>query len=166
MTAFGFSLNNLTLFGLVLAIGIVGRRRHRGGGERRARFAARHEPARGRPQDHGRGRRRARRESRSCCAAGLHPQRPSLPASRAHSTGSSRSPSRPSTIISATVSLTLSPALAALLLKPHGQETTSGIFKTLAVSVRCLLCGLQQAVRAAVVGLCGVDPAGAAAYRY
>jgi HAE1 family hydrophobic/amphiphilic exporter-1 len=36
-----------------------------------------------------------------------------------------------STIISATVSLTLSPALAALLLKPHGGEVGSGVWRTI-----------------------------------
>ena len=38
-----------------------------------------------------------------------------------------------STIISASVSLTLSPALAALLLKPYGEEDRRGIWRTLAV---------------------------------
>ena len=67
LAAFGFSLNNLTLFGLVLAIGIVvddaivvvenvERYLSRGA-----------EPARGRAQDHGRGRRRAARD----CAGAL-----------------------------------------------------------------------------------------------
>ena len=37
-----------------------------------------------------------------------------------------------STVISATVSLTLSPALAALLLKPHGHERRTGVVATLA----------------------------------
>ena len=62
MTAFGFSLNNLTLFGLVLAIGIVVDDAIVvvENVERYLRQGA--DAARGRPQDHGRGRRRSGRD--------------------------------------------------------------------------------------------------------
>ena len=93
MAAFGFSLNNLTLFGLVLAIGIVvddaivvvenvERYLERG-----------HEPEGGRAQDHGRSRRRARRH-RARSVRRVHPDRVHhrhfgrlLPAIRAHHRG-------------------------------------------------------------------------------
>jgi HAE1 family hydrophobic/amphiphilic exporter-1 len=62
LAAMGFSLNNLSLFGLVLADRHRRRRRHRRGRERRAQPARGHEPARGGAPHHGRGRRRAGRD--------------------------------------------------------------------------------------------------------
>jgi HAE1 family hydrophobic/amphiphilic exporter-1 len=50
-----------------------------------------------------------------------------------------------STIISATVSLTLSPALAALLLKPHGEEQRSGIARILAAPFNAFFSGFNKA---------------------
>ncbi len=49
LAAFGYSINTLTMFGLVLAIGLLGRRRHRGGRERRARHARGRASSRWRP---------------------------------------------------------------------------------------------------------------------
>jgi len=131
MTAFGFSLNNLTLFGLVLAIGIVvddaivvvenvERDLRQGMSPREAAHKTMDEVG------------------GALVAIALVLCAVFIPS--AFIAGISGAFYRQfaltitaSTIISATVSLTLSPALAALLLKPHGQETTSGIFKTLAV---------------------------------
>ncbi|MEI8146982.1 MAG: efflux RND transporter permease subunit, partial [Alphaproteobacteria bacterium] len=50
-----------------------------------------------------------------------------------------------STAISAFVSLTLSPALAALLLKPHGHETGHGIMHTLGAPLRWFFNGFNRA---------------------
>ena len=131
MTAFGFSLNNLTLFGLVLAIGIVvddaivvvenvERDLRQGMSPREAAHKTMDEVG------------------GALVAIALVLCAVFIPS--AFIAGISGAFYRQfaltitaATIISATVSLTLSPALAALLLKPHGQETTSGIFKTLAV---------------------------------
>ena len=57
MAAMGFSLNNLTLFGLVLADRHRGRRRDRGGRGGRAPHRARDGAARRDDPGHGRGRR-------------------------------------------------------------------------------------------------------------
>jgi len=129
MTAFGFSLNNLTLFGLVLAIGIVVddaivvvenvERYLRGGMS--ARDAAH------KTMDEVGG---------ALVAIALVLCAVFIPT--AFITGISGAFYRQfaltiatSTIISAIVSLTLSPALAALLLKPHGHEQRPGIWQTL-----------------------------------
>src|SRR6266851_3879396 len=121
MAAFGFSLNNLTLFGLVLAIGIVvddaivvvenvERYLRQGLSPRDAAHKTMDEVG------------------SALIAIGLVLCAVFIPT--AFITGISGAFYRQfaltitaSTIISATVSLTLSPALAALLLKPHGGET-------------------------------------------
>ena len=98
------------------------RRRHRRGGERRAQHRGRPEPARCRDQEHGRGRHRADRDRLVLCSVFI----PS-----AFITGISGQFYRQfaltiagATVFSLTVSLTLSPALCALLLKPHSERET------------------------------------------
>ncbi len=118
MHVFGFSVNALTLFGLVLAIGIVvddaivvvenvERNIERGLDPKSAAYQ-RH--ARGDRPDH----RHRAGAGRGVRAAGLH-HRPD----RASSTSQFALTVAISTVISAFNSLTLSPALAALLLKGH-----------------------------------------------
>ena len=131
MTAFGFSLNNLTLFGLVLAIGIVvddaivvvenvERYLRQGMSPREAAHKTMDEVG------------------GALIAIALVLCAVFIPS--AFITGISGAFYRQfaltiaaSTIISAMVSLTLSPALAALLLKPHGHEQRSGLWKTVSV---------------------------------
>src|SRR3982075_2792588 len=129
MATFGFSVNNLTLFGLVLAIGIVVddaivvvenvERFLRQGLEP---AAAAHKP-----MDEVGG---------ALVAIALVLCAVFIPT--AFITGISGAFYRQfaltitaSTIISAIVSLTLSPALAALLLKPHGHEQRTGVWQKL-----------------------------------
>ena len=124
MAAFGFSLNNLTLFGLVLAIGIVvddaivvvenvERYLREGMSPREAAHKTMDEVG------------------GALVAIALVLCAVFIPT--AFITGISGAFYRQfaltiaaSTIISAIVSLTLSPALAALLLRPHGHEQTAG----------------------------------------
>lgn len=128
MTAFGFSLNNLTLFGLVLAIGIVvddaivvvenvERYLSQGMSPREAAHKTMDEVG------------------GALVAIALVLCAVFIPS--AFIAGISGAFYRQfaltiatSTLISAMVSLTLSPALAALLLKPHGHEQRSGILNT------------------------------------
>ncbi len=90
MAMFGFTLNNLSLFGLVLAIGIVVDDAIVVVENVERNIAAGLEPARRRDQEHGRGRRRADRDRagavRGVRAVGLHHRhfRAVLPAVRAH----------------------------------------------------------------------------------
>ena len=160
MTAFGFSLNNLTLFGLVLAIGIVvddaivvvenvERELHLGLSPREAAHKTMDEVG------------------GALIAIALVLCAVFIPS--AFIAGISGAFYRQfaltitaSTIISATVSLTLSPALAALLLKPHGGEPPAGRLAHARPSVRHFLHRLQQAVRAAVGRLRRADQAGLA----
>src|SRR6266849_6712897 len=131
MAAFGFSLNNLTLFGLVLAIGIVvddaivvvenvERYLRQGLSPREAAHKTMDEVG------------------RALVAIALVLCAVFIPA--AFITGISGAFYRQfaltimaSTIISAVVSLTLSPALAALFLRPHGHEERQGFWRTLSL---------------------------------
>ena len=143
MTAFGFSLNNLTLFGLVLAIGIVvddaivvvenvERYLRQGLSPREAAHKTMDEVG------------------GALIAIALVLCAVFIPT--AFITGISGAFYRQfaltitaSTIISAMVSLTLSPALAALLLKPHGEEPRRAFWRTVGLAVQCILRRLQQA---------------------
>src|SRR5712672_116637 len=129
MTAFGFSLNNLTLFGLVLAIGIVVDDAIVvvENVERYLRAGLSPREAAHKTMDEVGG---------ALVAIALVLCAVFIPT--AFITGISGAFYRQfaltiaaSTVISATVSLTLSPALAALLLKPHKNESKSGIWMTL-----------------------------------
>jgi multidrug efflux pump len=88
MALLGFSLNNISLFGLVLAIGIVVDDAIVGRGERRALAGAGATAARGGPQGHGRGDRPGHRHrvGALCGVRSLHlhrrHHRPVLPAVR------------------------------------------------------------------------------------
>jgi hydrophobe/amphiphile efflux-1 (HAE1) family protein len=142
MTAFGFSLNNLTLFGLVLAIGIVvddaivvveniERYLREGLGPREAAHKTMDEVG------------------GALVAIALVLCAVFIPA--AFIAGISGAFYRQfavtitaSTIISATVSLTLSPALAALLLKPHKNESKSGIWLTLSRPANIFFAGFNK----------------------
>jgi hydrophobe/amphiphile efflux-1 (HAE1) family protein len=118
MATFGFTLNNLTLFGT------GARGRHRGRTTRSSWWktssaASRTGSARATPRSAAWTRSAARwSRSRWCCAR-CSSRRPSSPAFRDSSTASSPCTIAGATIVSCTVSLTLSPALCALLLKPH-----------------------------------------------
>ena len=160
MAAFGFSLNNLTLFGLVLAIGIVvddaivvvenvERYLRQGLSPREAAHKTMDEVG------------------GALVAIALVLCAVFIPA--AFITGISGAFYRQfaltittSTIISAIVSLTLSPALAALFLRPHGHAERPGFWRALSAAVQRLLLGLQQAVREVVARLRRADAAGAA----
>ena len=96
MAMFGFTLNNLTLFGLVLAVGIVVDDAIVVVENVERNIAAGLASARGRDQEHGRGRRRADRDRaravRGVHSGGLHHRhfRAVLPAVRAHHRGRDR----------------------------------------------------------------------------
>src|SRR5882762_9114259 len=142
LTAFGFSLNNLTLFGLVLAIGIVvddaivvveniERYLREGLGPREAAHKTMDEVG------------------GALVAIALVLCAVFIPA--AFIAGISGAFYRQfaltitaSTIISAMVSLTLSPALAALLLKPHKNESKSGIWMTLSRPANIFFAGFNK----------------------
>src|SRR5262247_626343 len=142
MTAFGFSLNNLTLFGLVLAIGIVvddaivvveNVERYL-----RAWMSPR-EAAHKTMDEVG----------SALVAIALVLCAVFIPT--AFITGISGEFYRQfavtitaSTIISAMVSLTLSPALAALLLKPHGHGEQSGIWRSLSAPFTMFFAGFNR----------------------
>ena len=89
MAALGFCLNNLSLFGLVLAIGIVVDDAIVVVENVERNLRAGPVAAGGGAPDHGRGRRRADRH-RPGALRGVHPGGASSPASRASSTASSR----------------------------------------------------------------------------
>jgi HAE1 family hydrophobic/amphiphilic exporter-1 len=142
MTAFGFSLNNLTLFGLVLAIGIVvddaivvvenvERYLQQGMSARDAAHKTMNEVG------------------GALIAIALVLCAVFIPT--AFITGISGAFYRQfaltiatATIISALVSLTLSPALAAMLLKPHGHEQQRGIWRTLSLPFTVFFAGFNK----------------------
>ena len=118
LAALGFSLNNLS----AVRPGAGGRhrggRRDRGGGERRAQPPSRADSARGgRAPDDGRGGRRAGRH-RADAVRGVHPVGVHLGISGQFFRQFAVTIAA-STVISCFVSLTLSPALCAILFKPH-----------------------------------------------
>src|SRR5262252_6890244 len=142
MTAFGFSLNNLTLFGLVLAIGIVvddaivvvenvERYLQSGVSPRESAHKTMDEVG------------------SALIAIALVLCAVFIPT--AFITGISGEFYRQfavtitaSTVISAMVSLTLSPALAALLLKPHGHGEQSRIWRTLSAPFTMFFAGFNK----------------------
>jgi hydrophobe/amphiphile efflux-1 (HAE1) family protein len=154
MTAFGFSLNNLTLFGLVLAIGIVvddaivvvenvERYLRQGMGPREAAHKTMDEVG------------------GALVAIALVLCAVFIPS--AFIAGISGAFYRQfaltitaSTIISATVSLTLSPALAALLLKPHDGENKSGVWATLSRPVNVFFVGFNKLFERLSLGYAGL----------
>jgi hydrophobe/amphiphile efflux-1 (HAE1) family protein len=142
MTAFGFSLNNLTLFGLVLAIGIVVDDAIVvvENVERELRAGLSPREAAHKTMDEVGG---------ALVAIALVLCAVFIPS--AFIAGISGAFYRQfaltitaSTIISATVSLTLSPALAALLLKPHGQEPRPGIWRSLGRPINAFFAGFNK----------------------
>jgi hydrophobe/amphiphile efflux-1 (HAE1) family protein len=142
MTAFGFSLNNLTLFGLVLAIGIVVDDAIVvvENVERELRLGLSPREAAHKTMDEVGG---------ALIAIALVLCAVFIPS--AFIAGISGAFYRQfaltitaSTVISATVSLTLSPALAALLLKPHGQEARPGILRTLGRPFNAFFAGFNR----------------------
>ena len=142
MTAFGFSLNNLTLFGLVLAIGIVVDDAIVvvENVERYLRQGMSPRDSAHKTMDEVGG---------ALIAIALVLCAVFIPS--AFITGISGAFYRQfaltiaaSTIISAVVSLTLSPALAMLLLKPHGHEQRSGIWRTLNVPFDYFFAGFNR----------------------
>ena len=154
MTAFGFSLNNLTLFGLVLAIGIVvddaivvvenvERYLRQGLSPREAAHTTMDEVG------------------GALIAIALVLCAVFIPA--AFIAGISGAFYRQfaltitaSTIISATVSLTLSPALAALLLKPHGGAPQTGFWATLTRPVNAFFSGFNFVFERLSLGYAGL----------
>src|SRR5712672_2102858 len=142
LQAFGFSLNNLTLFGLVLAIGIVvddaivvveSVERH-------LRNGLTPKDAAHKTMDEVGG---------ALVAIALVLCAVFIPT--AFIAGISGAFYRQfaltiaaSTVISAMVSLTLSPALAALLLKPHGHDQPQGIRRTISAPVTLFFAGFNK----------------------
>src|SRR5262245_12119936 len=142
MTAFGFSLNNLTLFGLVLAIGIVvddaivvvenvERYLREGLSPKEAAHKTMDEVG------------------SALIAIALVLCAVFIPT--AFITGISGAFYRQfaltiaaSTIISALISLTLSPALAALLLKPHGHDQPVGIWRKVSLPFNAFFNGFNR----------------------
>ena len=127
----GFSINVLTMFAMVLAIGIAGRRCHRGGRERRAH----HERGRAARRARRRARRWARSPARSWasrwCCRGVHPDGV-LSAARSGVIYRQFSVTMVSAMLfSALLALSLTPALCATLLKPvaAGHHTRQGLFR-------------------------------------
>jgi HAE1 family hydrophobic/amphiphilic exporter-1 len=154
MTAFGFSLNNLTLFGLVLAIGIVvddaivvvenvERYLREGMSPRDAAHKTMDEVG------------------AALIAIALVLCAVFIPT--AFIAGISGAFYRQfaltiatSTVISLIVSLTLSPALAALLLKPHGHDQAAGLLATLTRPFTAFFAGFNRAFEALSQGYGGL----------
>jgi hydrophobe/amphiphile efflux-1 (HAE1) family protein len=142
MTAFGFSLNNLTLFGLVLAIGIVVDDAIVvvENVERYLRQGMSPRDAAHKTMDEVGG---------ALIAIALVLCAVFIPS--AFIAGISGAFYRQfaltitaSTIISAMVSLTLSPALAALLLRPHGHDERPGLWRTLSLPFNMFFAGFNK----------------------
>ena len=121
MQAFGFSLNMLTLFGLVLAVGIVVDDAIVVVENVERKLKEGLSPLRGRARLHGRGRHRADRH-RPGAAGRVHSDRRSSAASPAMFYRQFAITIATATAISLFLSLTLSPALCALLFQPHMRE--------------------------------------------
>jgi hydrophobe/amphiphile efflux-1 (HAE1) family protein len=154
MAAFGFSLNNLTLFGLVLAIGIVvddaivvvenvERYLRQGLSPREAAHTTMDEVG------------------GALIAIALVLCAVFIPA--AFIAGISGAFYRQfaltitaSTVISATVSLTLSPALAALLLKPHGGAPQTGLWVTVTRPLNAFFSGFNFLFERLSLGYAGL----------
>ena len=160
MSAFGFSLNNLTLFGLVLAIGIVVDDAIVvvENVERYLREGLSPRDAAHKTMDEVGG---------ALVAIALVLCAVFIPT--AFITGISGAfyqqfaiTIATATVISLIVSLTLSPALAALLLRPHDHEPRSGLLRTVSRPFNAFFAAVQPRVREAVIGLCRPDPAGRA----
>ncbi|HEY4407881.1 MAG TPA: multidrug efflux RND transporter permease subunit [Xanthobacteraceae bacterium] len=154
MTAFGFSLNNLTLFGLVLAIGIVVDDAIVvvENVERELRLGLSPREAAHKTMDEVGG---------ALIAIALVLCAVFIPS--AFIAGISGAFYRQfaltitaSTVISATVSLTLSPALAALLLKPHGGEPPPGIWRTLGRPLNAFFAGFNRLFERLSTGYAGL----------
>ncbi len=154
MTAFGFSLNNLTLFGLVLAIGIVVDDAIVvvENIERYLRQGLTPREAAHKTMDEVGG---------ALVAIALVLCAVFIPA--AFIAGISGAFYRQfaltitaSTIISAMVSLTLSPALAALLLKPRNDERRSGIWTTLSRPTNIFFAGFNKLFERLALGYSGL----------
>ena len=154
MTAFGFSLNNLTLFGLVLAIGIVVDDAIVvvENIERYLRQGLTPREAAHKTMDEVGG---------ALVAIALVLCAVFIPA--AFIAGISGAFYRQfaltitaSTIISAMVSLTLSPALAALLLKPRNDERRSGIWTTLSRHTNIFFAGFNKLFEGLSLGYSGL----------
>src|ERR1019366_1363023 len=142
MAALGFSINNLTLFGLVLAIGIVVDDAIVvvENVERELRTGLSPREAAHKTMDEVGG---------ALIAIALVLCAVFIPS--AFIAGISGAFYRQfaltitaSTIISATVSLTLSPARAALLLKPHGGEPPAGVWRTLGRPLNVFFAGFNH----------------------
>src|SRR5712671_1659198 len=154
MTAFGFSLNNLTLFGLVLAIGIVVEDAIVvvENIERYLRQGLTPREAAHKTMDEVGG---------ALVAIALVLCAVFIPA--AFIAGISGAFYRQfaltiaaSTIISAMVSLTLSPALTALLLKPHDGEPASGPWTTLSRPTNIFFAGFNKLFERLSLGYSGL----------
>ena len=124
------------------------RRRHRRGRECRAQHRARAVAARGRARDHGRGRHARSSPSRWCCRAVFVPTA-FIPGISGQFYRQFALTIAVSTLISAFNSLTLSPALAALLLKPHDARATRRAIRRRALG-RWLADGFNRGFDAAV----------------
>ena len=163
LEAFGFSINNLTLFGLVLAIGIVVDDAIVvvENVERYLRQGLSPRDAAHKTMDEVGG---------ALIAIALVLCAVFIPS--AFITGISGAFYRQfaltitaSTIISVMVSLTLSPALAALFLRPHGEEPRAGFWRTVSLPFNAFFAGFNTGFEQLSSGYAGSDAAGCCAYR-
>ena len=157
MQAFGFSLNNLTLFGLVLAIGIVVDDAIVvvENVERYLRQGMSPKEAAHKTMDEVGG---------ALIAIALVLCAVFIPTAFIEGISGAFYKQfaltiTTSTVISCFVSLTLSPALAGLLLKPHSHEERTRHLEDDRQAARCVLRGLQPRLRQALVGLWRTDAA-------